>query len=267
MSLEQIKNFWAGQAAQHGQRPAASWSDVHAVDLEIRTISRYLEASDRVLDIGCGNGYSTVQLAALSDIDIRGIDYIPEMIEHARARGAQLPEELKRRVAFDVGNVLALDEPSDSYDKAVVVRVLINLGEWERQVEGLRECIRVVRPGGLLLLSEASVQGWTRLNAMRKEWGLEQIPMPAFNNYLDEDRLTLAAAPKAELVAKENFSSTYFVGTRVLKPLLARLAPGIDPAQPDMEINRWLSQAPSWGDYGTQKLFVFRKTTSESSET
>lgn len=28
---------------------------------------------------------------------------------------------------------------------------------------------------------------------------------------------------------------------------------------PNMEWNRWFAQLPSWGDYGTQKLFVFRK--------
>jgi hypothetical protein len=33
----------------------------------------------------------------------------------------------------------------------------------------------------------------------------------------------------------------------------------IDVANPNMEWNRWLSQLPAWGDYGTQKLFVFRK--------
>jgi hypothetical protein len=27
-----------------------------------------------------------------------------------------------------------------------------------------------------------------------------------------------------------------------------------------MEWNRWFAQLPAWGDYGTQKLFVFRKT-------
>ena len=33
----------------------------------------------------------------------------------------------------------------------------------------------------------------------------------------------------------------------------------IDAADPRMEWNRWFSQLPSWGDYGTQKLFVFQK--------
>jgi hypothetical protein len=33
----------------------------------------------------------------------------------------------------------------------------------------------------------------------------------------------------------------------------------IPVASPDMEWNRWWAALPAVGDYGTQKLFVFRK--------
>jgi hypothetical protein len=118
----------------------------------------------------------------------------------------------------------------------------------------------VLRPGGLLLLSEATLQGWRKLNSFRAEWGLEEIPMPAFNLYLDQEAVKAAIAPGLEVVTISDFSSTYFVGTRVLKPLLARaLAQDIDVADPSMEWNRWLASLPAWGDYGTQRLFVLRK--------
>ena len=70
----------------------------------------------------------------------------------------------------------------------------------------------------------------------------------------------LAERPDLELVDLVNFSSTYYVATRVLKPLLAQaLGSKIDVASPDSEWNRFFSLLPSWGDYGTQKLFVFKK--------
>jgi hypothetical protein len=57
-----------------------------------------------------------------------------------------------------------------------------------------------------------------------------------------------------------NFASTYYVGTRVLKPLLNQALGGlVDVADPKMEWNRWFAQLPAAGDYGTQKLFVFQK--------
>jgi hypothetical protein len=69
-----------------------------------------------------------------------------------------------------------------------------------------------------------------------------------------------ALSPHLELVELVNFASTYYVGTRVLKPLLSQALGGsVDFRDPGMEWNRWFSQLPAWGDYGTQKLFVFRK--------
>jgi ubiquinone/menaquinone biosynthesis C-methylase UbiE len=259
LSLAEIRNYWHEQAVQHGQSPAASWSDVHAIELEIRELAGRLADGDRVLDVGCANGYSTVQLAAQRRIDIRGLDYIPEMIAQAKRRLADLPGNLLGRVTFDVGDITALNEPAAAYDKVVVIRVLINLRNWDLQLKGLRECARVLKQGGLLLLSEATLQGWRKLNAFRAEWGLDAIPMPGFNEYLDEERVT-HAVPELESLEICNFASTYFVGTRVLKPLLNQaLGQRGDAANPLMEWNRFWALLPPAGDYGTQKLFVFRK--------
>ena len=84
--------------------------------------------------------------------------------------------------------------------------------------------------------------------------------MPPFNRYLDQEDVCKAVASRLELVDLVNFASTYYVGTRVIKPLLAQvLGAAVNVANPEMEWNRWFAQLPAWGDYGTQKLFVFRK--------
>ncbi len=259
-TLEQIREYWVRQAVAHGQSPAVSWSDVQVIEMEIREILRYLAEGERVLDVGCANGYSTVQFAAQRNVAIRGLDFIPEMIAEARARLAKAPCELHGAVEFDVGDVTELNEPDNAYDKVVAIRVIIGLGDWTRQVQGLGECVRVLKPGGLLLLSEATLQGWRQLNALRREWGLSEIPIPPFNRYLDQDDVCKVLAPKLELVKLVDFASTYYVGTRVLKPLLAQaIKATVDVANPNMEWNRWFAQLPAAGDYGTQKLFVFRK--------
>jgi hypothetical protein len=57
-----------------------------------------------------------------------------------------------------------------------------------------------------------------------------------------------------------NFAGTYFVGTRVIKPLLAQLLDREELiADPSSHWNRWFATLPAAGDYGTQKLLVFRK--------
>jgi ubiquinone/menaquinone biosynthesis C-methylase UbiE len=260
LSQAEVYEYWNQQAHEHGQSPSASWTDHRVIEMEVAEISRHLSDGDRVLDVGCANGYSSLQFACARRIQLRGLDYVPKMIEEARARAGAMQGRLRGSVEFDVGDITELKEPSNAYDKVVVVRVLINLGNWERQLKALRECVRVVAPGGLLLLSEATVQGWQRLNALRAEWGLDDIPMPPFNQYVDQDQVTSAIRGEAELLEISNFASTYYVGTRLLKPLLAKATKApISIADPNSEWNRWFSQFSPAGDYGTQKLFVFRK--------
>jgi len=257
---EQIRDFWTEQARTHGQASAASWTDGPAIDLEVAQLLQRLDDGDDVLDVGCGNGHCTIRLAAERKIKIHGVDYIPEMIDHARRRLATAPAELRERVQFDVGDVTALSEPMQAYDKIVAVRVIINLDSWAKQLAGLRECSRVLKPGGVLLLSEATLQGWNKLNALRREWSLPDIPMPSFNQYLDEERVIEAVHPDLQLLELVNFASTYYVGTRVLKALLSQaMNASIDVGDTNMEWNRWCASLPAWGDYGTQKLFVFRR--------
>ncbi len=260
MTPEEVRDFWTKQALEHGDAPTASWSDIRVIEMEIREIGSRIDDGDSVLDVGCANGFSTVQLAAAKAIDITGIDLIPEMIARAQDRLPALEGKLAGSVAFDVGDAMSLPFEDGRFDKVVAARVVINLGEWTRQLTGLRESLRVLKPRGVLLLSEASLQGWQKMNAMRAEWGLVEIPMPGFNSYIDEERLVSDLAGVAELEALVNFSSTYYVATSVVKPLLAKVADTeVDVADPLAEWNRWASMLPAAGDYGTQKLFVLRK--------
>jgi SAM-dependent methyltransferase len=256
---EEIKEFWAEQARLHGESPSASWSDHRVIELEIAAIGARLSSGERVLDAGCANGYSSAQYAALGAYVV-GVDYIPEMIATANTRRDGLPVDVTARLEFSVGDVLALGFEDASFDTVVSTRVIINLPSWDDQLQGLRECARVLRPGGLFLLSEATQQGWHRLNALRAEWGLPDIPMPSFNRYLDEERVVDALADELTVEEISDFASSYYVATRLLKPLLAQGASTpIVVADPNAEFNRWAAQLPAAGDYGTQKLFVLRR--------
>lgn len=260
MPLKEIFEHWSSQAARHGRDPASSWSDWRAIELEIEAISAHIGPGLYVLDAGCGSGYSSARYAALDDVRVVGVDYVPQMVEHALEGRADLPANVAERLEFRVGDVRKLDFADETFNRVIATRTVINLGTRSEQAKALNEFGRVLRPGGLLLLSDATSQGLERLNALRAEWGLEAIPQPAFNLYLDEAQLESTTGAELELVAAQNFASSYFVATRVLKPLLARVVDAeVDVADPDAEFNRWAAQLPAAGDYGTQKLFIFRK--------
>src|SRR5690349_16532927 len=132
LDLEQIRDFWTRQAHEHGEAPAASWSDRMVIEMEIREILSRLSDGERILDVGCANGFSTVQFAAQRKVQIRGVDYIPEMIEQARQRLLRLQGQLQGTVDFTQGDVTALAENDETYDKVVGIRVIINLRDWVR---------------------------------------------------------------------------------------------------------------------------------------
>lgn len=259
MDAEEIWKFWSERARVHGESPCASWSDHRLIELEIAAIGAHIRPGEHVLDVGCGNGYSSARYAALG-ADVVGIDYVAEMVEHAESRRERLPRDVAQRLEFRIGDVTSLELEDTSFDAVVSTRVIINQPSWAQQVQGLRECARVLRPGGIFLLSEATEQGWRRLNALRREWGLADIPMPSFNLYLDQDRMVDAIADEFTVEEVAEFASSYYVATRLLKPLLAaRAAMPVDVADPDAEFNRWAATLPPAGDYGTQKLFVLRR--------
>ena len=92
------------------------------------------------------------------------------------------------------------------------------------------------------------------------KWRLPDIAMLPFNQYLNQETVIREDSSFSKLVEVLDFASTYYIGTRVLKPLLAKIIDAdIDVANPEMIWNQWFAQLPSYGNFGTQKLFVFQK--------
>ena len=258
MDQQQVKQFWKDQAIKYKDSYAASWTDKYAMELENDAIAGEL-VGPNILDAGCANGFKTIELAKRQLFNrFTGIDYIPEMIDQAKTKHNLLCGELLEPIKFSVGDIMGMDFPDNSFDTVMVTRVLINLGTRERQIKAVDECVRVLRDGGRLVVSEACVDGWCNLNLLRNSLGMPSISMPEFNTYLNGD--DIFCNPRLELVSRVNFSSTYFLGTRVIKPILINML-GLDesPADPNSEINRMFSKLAPTGDYGIQQMFVFNK--------
>jgi len=101
----------------------------------------------RVLDVGCGTGYLLRLLAGRypQATELAGIDAAPSMIEAAE----QVAED--QRLRFTIGVAERLPYPDDVFDLVVSTT---SFDHWADQQAGLRECARVLAPGGHLMLAD-----------------------------------------------------------------------------------------------------------------
>lgn len=256
--LKAIKAFWEAKAKEYGASHKSSWGDHFCMQLEINTLSTYIAEGARVLDIGCGNGLSTIEFALRKKVSIKGIDYSEEMIRTAeKLRDESGGVDLKGTVSFAVGDILNLQEEKHSFTAALTRRVIINLGSVDNQISASRNIHRILEPGGCFLMSEATVEGLQKINTLRREFGLDELKQPWHNLYINGENFAKSVADIFELVDIVDFSSTYYIGSRVFQPFLkGMLSQSTDYSS---EINRLFAQLPSYGDYGIQKLFVFKK--------
>ncbi|MFV0132746.1 class I SAM-dependent methyltransferase [Streptomyces sp. HMX87] len=110
----------------------------------------------RVLDIGCGPGTITADLAALvPDGHVTGVDRAPEILEQARATS---DERGLANVDFAVADVHALDHPDDTFCVVHAHQVLQHVGD---PVQALREMKRVTRPGGFIAVRDSDYAAMT----------------------------------------------------------------------------------------------------------
>jgi 2-polyprenyl-3-methyl-5-hydroxy-6-metoxy-1,4-benzoquinol methylase len=101
-----------------------------------------------VLDVGCGPGTITVDLAArVAPGRVVGLDISPAPLDEARELAAR--EQVD--VAFGVGDVYALEAADGSFDVVHAHQVLQHLTD---PVAALQEMARVCRPGGVVAVRD-----------------------------------------------------------------------------------------------------------------
>ena len=249
---------WDEFAEKYGLDRRASTPDACLVDLEIRTLTRYVGRGDRVLDIGAGNGYTALSLARKVAVNVTGIDVSANMVACANQMHEVYGAALRGVVQFKLGDILGSGFVerfgANTFDMVLTKRTLINVLSWEEQKESIVKMATMAKPGGRCVMMEATVQGHDNINRLRARFGISRTPIRWHNNYLDEEKLLPFLKDTFEQVVFKDFSSTYYVGSRVIQPLL--LKPLRKEPRYDFFLNRLFSRLPSWGNRGIQKLFV-----------
>jgi ubiquinone/menaquinone biosynthesis C-methylase UbiE len=142
----------------------------------------------RLLDIGCGTGrFLDFVKQAWPRLPTLGIDMSEPYVRHARAHLRN-----RSRTSFVIGKAESLPVPDACQDAVTSIFLFHELPPNVRRL-ALRECVRVLKPGGRLVLVD-SLQSGDRPNY---EGLLELFPQnyhePYYTSYLKEKFGTLAA--------------------------------------------------------------------------
>lgn len=104
----------------------------------------YIKDKDKILDIGCGNG-RLLELLKDKNIEYIGIDNSEKLIKIAKQKYPQNK--------FLLADVLKLPFQEKSFDKVFLIAVLHNIPSKEFRLQILEEAKRVLKPGGILILT------------------------------------------------------------------------------------------------------------------
>ncbi len=260
MTSEEVCKFW-DERANLGL--LAGTNDVKLKQLEMEILTEYVGAGETVLDLGCGNGVLTFLLAEKTSREITGVDFSSEMIRRA------LEERDKRnysssKINFFVHDLRKLDGLPDSlrnhFDVVITERALINLQTWEEQKKAIEQIVTLVKPGGRYLMCENSADSLSRLNELRKHSGLPEITPPWHNRYLRDQEVSRLKC--ATLLEQRNFTSLYYLISRVFNALLAKEAetePSYDSPINNAAVSLSRFKEFELMDLGQTKLWVFEK--------
>ena len=119
-----------------------------------KAIRKIKDAGDspRVLDVACGTGDFSIAIAkAIGNGKVIGVDISKEMLEVMRRK--VLKNNLECIISQEVGDGEDLRFPEDSFDRVVNA---FGIRNFEDRDKGLKEALRVLKPGGRLVILELS---------------------------------------------------------------------------------------------------------------
>jgi SAM-dependent methyltransferase len=147
------------QAATRNQQDTWSRGDFHEISrlnvvmAEAVCDAGQLHAGERVLDVACGSGPAALA-AARRYCQVSGIDFVPSLLEHARARARVdgLDAEFLEADAQD------LPFADDTFDAVLSVYGVQFAPDQQRAAS---ELVRVTRPRGRIVLASPPPYGWS----------------------------------------------------------------------------------------------------------
>ncbi len=169
-----------------------------------------LPTGSRVLDVCCGAGASALRAAELVGPrgKVTGIDVANELLELGRAKAVQ---KHLTNIDFELGDMLSLRFPSESFDAVVCVFGIFFVPDMEMAV---RELWRCVRPGGQLAVTTwgqnffepANSAFWRSIKEVRSDLYKSFNPWDRINNQASLKAILKEGGVESSKITVENRS-------------------------------------------------------------
>lgn len=257
--ISQIKDYWDNQARTFGSNANATTQDIYMREIEINYIIDFLSSFNRplkILDIGCGNGFSTIQYKKRAEWhSYTGGDYSEEMIKYAKTELEN--QSMSGEITFRAMDVLKLSEYGNQYDIVISDRCLVNLGTSANRRTAINEIAKCINPGGYYLMIENFIEGHLEFNRLRELLELEEIQVRWHNSFFSKQELSDVIKHAFFIERSDNISSLYYLITRVVYSKLCSLENRV----PDYDnlIYQVASKLPPIGDFGPICSYVLKR--------
>jgi tRNA (cmo5U34)-methyltransferase len=164
-TVEEIRERFDNDVERFSNLDTGQLSTIDAkVSLELITEAskRIVPNAENLLDIGCGGGnYSLMMLTKIPDLNCTLVDLSKPMLDKAFERVSQ---HTKNNVTILQGDIREVELNENHYDIILAGAVLHHLrddNDWEKTFEKL---IKLLKPGGCLMISDLITQDTELLN-------------------------------------------------------------------------------------------------------
>lgn len=180
---EHMKMNGLARQVEYWDRVAGDKAFSHPVDDDL--MGQHLSAGSRILDYGCGYGRICDHLRQKGFLHVTGVDISSQMI----VRGRQAYPGLDLRVM----DALPLPFARGSFDAVLLFTVLTSIVTDEGQREIIKEILRLLRPHGILYVSDYPLQTDERNRERYRRFagkygcfGIFELPEGAVMRHLDQ---------------------------------------------------------------------------------
>ncbi|MBI5888973.1 MAG: class I SAM-dependent methyltransferase [Deltaproteobacteria bacterium] len=205
MSNIEVKKYWDNDTTE-------SMYDKNLLEIETEAVLAFLDRSDSVIDIGCGEGEGTVRYFEKVR-ELLALDYSETRLEKLKSKNSKIDT-----IRMDMREV-SCESTKKKFTKAITQRSLVNLESFDEQKKAIKAIHSLLEDAGRYIMLEGFNDGVTVVNKIRTEFSLPPIGVKWHNVFFNKKELLEFTRPYFELVEERDFS-TYFFMTRVFNAIL-----------------------------------------------